>query len=287
MNKRQAIVGAGFYLLMLARAVAVQDCTLDGQHVNPANGSTTAGKTGLMRCTDRDTGLIAREQELQGGKFMGIVRRFDKGVLTQEHSVNETGNRRGRAREFGEGGQMLSDQTYDNGNTTGLARFFHRNRQLSRATFHAKPAGEQASAEFNERGQLQSLRCGPQPQLAPAADDARLCGFGGSASQLELFNGSGRLVGRSSYQSGTRVRHETLFPDGRTQYQSEISGDARVERYFSNAGVKRREWHSQQEGKIFRRLRELDFAESGSLAREQRWSQSGWTDVAPTVVHCV
>ena len=37
-------------------AHAVQDCEVGGQNVNPANGSTTAGKTGLMRCKDRDSG---------------------------------------------------------------------------------------------------------------------------------------------------------------------------------------------------------------------------------------
>jgi antitoxin component YwqK of YwqJK toxin-antitoxin module len=273
----RALAGAGFYFLMSAGALAVQDCELGGQSVSPANGQTTAGKTGLMRCKDRDSGLLAREQELQGGKFMGVVRYFDKGVLTQEHSMNEAGNRHGRAREFDRSGQLISDQIYDNGSTVGLAQFFHRNGQLRRVVFYARAAGEQASAEFNQRGQLQSLRCGDQPQLAPAVDDARLCGFAGGASQVELFGSSGTLAGRGSYLAGRRVREDAFFDNGQLQYQSEVSGDTRIERFFTSTGVKRRELQSVASGKTsFARVREQDFAESGVLTRDRRWSPLGW-----------
>lgn len=44
-------------------AHAVQDCEMNGQHVNPSNGSTTAGKTGIMKCRDRDSGKLVREEE--------------------------------------------------------------------------------------------------------------------------------------------------------------------------------------------------------------------------------
>ena len=57
-------------------AFAVQACELNGQPINPDNGSTTAGKTGLMRCRDGEGGPILREQELQHGKFMGVVRYY-------------------------------------------------------------------------------------------------------------------------------------------------------------------------------------------------------------------
>ena len=61
-------------LCQLPLALAVQVCELDGQHVNPSNGATTAGKTGLMRCREGEGGPVVREQELQQGKFMGLVR---------------------------------------------------------------------------------------------------------------------------------------------------------------------------------------------------------------------
>ena len=47
---RPAGVAAALLALLPLAAQAVQDCELNGQHVNPANGHTTAGKSGLMRC---------------------------------------------------------------------------------------------------------------------------------------------------------------------------------------------------------------------------------------------
>ncbi len=276
MNKLQAIAGAGFWLLAATSAWAVEDCELGGQSVNPANGQTTAGKTGLMRCKDRDSGLVVREQELQNGKFMGAFRRFDKGRLREEYGVNETGNRHGRAREFNpESGQLRSEQTYDNGTVVGISRQFHPNGQLRRIAFNSKSNDEQAEAEFNDRGQLGSLRCATRPRLAPAIDDARLCGFSGTASEIEFFDPSGRVTSRGSYTDGRRLRQENLFPDGRPQYQGEIANGLRIERYFAASGVKRREVQSALEGKGLVRVREQTYADTGQLARDQRWAKSG------------
>lgn len=262
-------------LLAPAWAHAVQDCELNGESVNPNHGGTTAGKTGIMRCKDRDSGQLVREQELQGGKFMGLVRYYKDGKLQRDYSVNERGNQHGRAREFAPGGQVLRDSTYDNGSQMGLARSFHANGQLQRIVFYGPREGgsvEQAYAEFNESGQLQALRCGDKPLLAAPADDARWCGFSGGASQLELFSGKGVLKGRSSYLAGKRMRHETLDESGKPDYQDEVSGSTRTERYFSNAGIKRREVQWLLDGKSALREREQDFADSGAPTRDRRWS---------------
>jgi len=42
-------------------ARAAQDCELNGQPVNPANGGETARKTGVLRCKDRGSGQLLRE----------------------------------------------------------------------------------------------------------------------------------------------------------------------------------------------------------------------------------
>lgn len=85
--------------LSASAALAVQDCEVNGQSVNPANGFTTQGKTGLMRCRDRDSGQLVREEELKGGKFIGLVRHYENGKLIRERSVNDKGNSEGRDRE--------------------------------------------------------------------------------------------------------------------------------------------------------------------------------------------
>ena len=253
-------------------AFAVQDCDLNGESVNPSNGNTTAGKTGLMRCRDRDSGELVREQELQGGKFMGLVRFYEKGKLRREHSDNERGNRHGRAREFApDGTTVLSDSVYDNGSEAGLARRFHASGQLRRAVFFDKPGTEFASVEFNERGQLSQLRCGDRPALAPAADDARLCGFGGAPSQVDLYDSRGTLSSRASYAAGERVRYEQLYANGNTQLLREQSATRQLERQFAQDGVLRRETERTLDGKTVVAMTLRQFAESGTLTRDQRW----------------
>jgi len=266
----QRTLAAIVFLVPLA-AAAVQDCELNGAPVNPANGNTTAGKTGLMRCIDRDTRELQREQELRDGKFMGLVRFYEKGKLKREHSDNERGNRHGRAREFAPDGTVISDSVYDNGSETGLARRFHANGQLRRAVYFDKPDTEFASVEFNDRGQLSQLRCGARPVLAPSADDARLCGFAGAPSQVELYDSRGALSSRASYAAGERVRYEQLYGNGKTQLLRENSATRQLERQYAQDGVLRRETERTLDGKSVTAMRMRQFAESGTLVRDQRW----------------
>lgn len=265
-------------LLALSGTVAhaVQDCELNGERVNPANGNTTQGKTGVMRCTDRDSGELQREQELRNGVFMGTVRYYDRGKLAKEHSVNAKGNLNGRAREFYPDGQVLREATYDDAHEVGLVRSFHPNGQLRRVAFYDDPGGERASAEFTPAGQLSALRCADKPLLAPTLDDARLCGFGaGAPSQVELFDAKGGLRARMAFVAGKRVRSERLYDNGKPQSIEEFTGTQRVEQRFSSEGVKRYELAALvvERGSI--KQREAEYSERGSLVREQRWNPAG------------
>lgn len=274
-STRLSIALASLALLPFA-AHAVQDCELNGQSINTANGNTTAGKTGLIRCIDRDTGELQREQELRDGIFMGVVRSFEKGKLTREHSVNANGNMDGHAREFGPNGQVMREANYVNGSAVGLARSFYPGGQLRRASFHEEKGGERASADFTERGQLSLLRCGDKPMLSPAVDDAKLCGFSGNAaSNVELFDAKGTLRSRLNYVAGKRVRGESLHDNGQPSVQEEVAGNQRTERRFSPEGVKRREIVSLLVDRGAQRQRELEYSERGTLVREQRWNAAG------------
>ncbi|GAA4357344.1 hypothetical protein GCM10023165_51160 [Variovorax defluvii] len=272
---RPAGLATALLVLHPLAALAVQDCELNGQHVNPANGNTTAGKTGMMRCKDRSSGELVREQQIQNGVFTGVVRYFEKGRLAKEHSVNARGNIEGLAREFAPAtGRVLREARYEDGHETGLSRSFHPNGQLRRVTFYAEP-GERAYAEFTERGQLSALRCGDKPLLAPVADDATLCGFGGQASQVELFDAKGILRSRLSYLAGKRVRSEELYDNGKPSLQDEINGNQRIERRWSSEGVKRREvaYLLTERGSV--KQREQEYSEKGTLVRDQRWGPGG------------
>lgn len=283
MPARFRTLALGWIVLVFAcSAHAVQDCELNGESVNPANGHTTRGKTGLMRCKDRDSGQPMREQELRNGDFVGLVRYFQDGKLSKEHSVNERGNMQGRAREFAANGQVVFDANYDNGSRTGLARAFHETGEPRRAVFH-EGGREKAAIEWNKQGQMQELRCADRPVLAPAADDRRLCGFAGP-SQIELFSARGELQSRITFDNGQRTRYENYWRNGRPQVQQEISAARRVERRFAEDGTRRRETHwaaarttqtSQTAPARLFKVLEQEFSERGSLVREQRWGEDG------------
>ena len=272
-------------LLMAAvPAQAIQTCELNGEHVNPANGRTTAGKSGLMRCKDADTGVIQREQELRDGKFMGVVRFYRKGVLEREHSVNERGNRDGLVREYaatpGGSNPLLREETARNGTTVGLARTWYPNGALKRVSFHGDDGREQAVAEFNDKGQLGALRCSSRPLLAPAADDAGWCGHRSGPATVSLYNGRGELIGRRVHERGELRRRESFWDSGKLRESAEIGEQGGVERGFAQDGSKRREvqwqWVASGGEAAKRRVTTLEqeFHESGTLVAERRWVPS-------------
>jgi antitoxin component YwqK of YwqJK toxin-antitoxin module len=250
---------------------AIQVCELDGQFINPANGHTTAGKTGLMRCREGEGGPLVREQELKNGVFMGLVRYHKDGELQREHSVNERGNRDGRSREF-TGKQVVSEETYRNGTTIGLSRRWHPNGKLRRVGFHGEDGREQAVAEFTPQGQLRELRCAAQPQLAPDADDATWCGHRSSPASVVLHAEDGKPRGSLVHERGERRKSELLWDNGKPREQIETSAGGGVERSFSETGVKRRERQWVVQGTRRSTTLEREYHESGTLVRERQWT---------------
>jgi len=267
--------GAALWFLAAGAAHAALDCELNGRTINPSDSSSIAGKTGLVRCKDRSTGELQREQQLQNGVVMGLARFYEKGKLAKEHTLNAKGNIHGVAREFAPNGQVLREAVYDDGRERGLVRSFYPGGQLRRVTFFPDAGTDRAFAEFTESGKLSALRCGETPMLAPAADDARLCGFTGGPSQVELFDERGILRSRLSYLAGKRVRSQNFYDNGKPSVQDEIVGNQRTERQFSSEGVKRREtvWRLLERSAV--RQREQEFSEKGALVRDQRWNPAG------------
>ncbi len=276
------IAFAAVLAALAAPAFAVESCDLNGEHVNPNNGSTTAGKTGLMRCRDGEGGPVIREQELKGGVFMGVVRFFDKdGALLKEHRVNERGNRDGAAREYerttaGAKPVLVREATYRDGTTIGIVRAWTPAGTLDRVTFYGDDGRELAYAEFTTEGKLYELRCAPRPLLAPYFDDARSCGLVGGAAEVVLYNGKGEAKARLVYERGERRKSEFLSA-GVVREQRETSESGGVERAFYENGTKRREVQWVLLGGDRNRRAttlEQEFHESGKLVHEKRWTAS-------------
>jgi antitoxin component YwqK of YwqJK toxin-antitoxin module len=259
--------------------LAVQVCELNGQPVNPNNGYTTEGKTGLMRCRDGEGGPVVREEELQQGKFMGVVRRFRDSALEREYRVNERGNRDGLSREWapatgGDKPVLVREETYRNGSTVGLVRTWTAAGQPRRIAFHGDDGNERASVEFNAQGQLSELRCAPQPVFGTAFDDRAACGHAGAATTSTLYSGKGQAASRVMVERGVRRKLETLYESGAVHELQESNATGGVERTFAADGTKRREvqWLALA-GDRPRRVTTLDqeFHESGKKLRERHW----------------
>lgn len=253
-------------------APSSQDCEINGVAVNPAVARNLRGKSGLMRCVDHDTGVVQREQEVQNGRFTGLVRSFAEGQLQKEYSVNSRGNNHGRTREFAPGGQVVRDTLYDNGAIVGFSRRFHPNGQLQRGTIYNAVGSEIASVEFTANGQLSNLNCADKPMMAPAFDDVRACGFFGGPSQLEFFSPTGTVRARARFLAGKRIGLDTLRDNGRMVLQEEVTTTQRIERTFAADGTKRREMQWNVTGSAPVQEREQEFAANGVLVRDRRWA---------------
>ena len=257
--------------LLCGSAHAAQDCEIQGVAVNPAVSTSLQGKTGLMRCTDRDSGRIEREQDVVHGRLVGQVRIYQSGLLAKEYGQNERGNLHGTLRELTPGGLLVRKATYDNGLVVGLMRVYHPNGQLQRGSVMDAAGNEIAAVEFTAQGQVTDLVCGDKPMLAPVIDDTKACGFVGGPSQVDYFLDGGSLYRRAFFQAGRRIQLDTLRGDGKVVQQEEATATSRIERTFSPTGTKRREMLWSLSGSTAQREKEQEFNPAGKLFRERRW----------------
>ncbi|MFZ6746107.1 hypothetical protein ACO0LC_23010 [Undibacterium sp. JH2W] len=260
--------------LGMSCAWAVEDCEINKESVNPANGSTTAGKTGIMKCVERDTGKLVREQELRAGVYVGVVRYFKDGVLSKEYHVNEQGNTHGRLSEFAPNGQVLREESNVNGSTRGLVREWYANGVVKRIAFVGESPKEKAAVRYTPDKQLSELECGDRPMLTPHANDAVLCGFNGKPSQVQLYSDSGHLRSQFTVLAGVTQQATYFHDNGKPDTVEEISARQKTRRQYSDKGILRKEvvWNTTE--KPIALEREIDYHESGSKVREQIFSMT-------------
>ncbi|HEX2827537.1 MAG TPA: hypothetical protein VHP37_14395 [Burkholderiales bacterium] len=249
--------------LLAPSAHAVQDCEMNGEHVNPANGSTYAGKTGVMKCRDRDSGKLVLEEEYRNGRAIGYRKQVDFSGNTTVGNYNENRNRDGEFKQFDPNGVLLSEERYVNGQSAGVQTFFHKNGQVRRRSFAEPGKGSLASIEYNDRGEVSQLRCADRPLLA---DDRKLCGFDGAA-EVTLYGPKGDVAGRVRHENGKRVAMTALGSAGKPAASEEVQGERRTLREYFPEGQLRLE--TVVVGKS--RESEREFAKSAQVVRDTRW----------------
>ena len=261
---------AGFAVALCAgNALALRDCEINGQHVNPDNGSTYAGKTGIMKCRDRDSGKLVLEEEYRDGRAIGYRKMVDFQGNTVIGNYNERGNRDGEAKRYDADGVLVAEERYIDGSTAGVQTAYHKNKQIRRRSFDEPRKGTLASLEYNERGQMSELRCADKPLLG---DDRVLCGFDGKISDVTLYNGKGDIIAKARYENGKRLATEVFAKPGVVARSEEVQGERRVTRQNFAEGPLRLETVTVGD----RRESEQEYARSGQPVRETRW-QDGRT----------
>jgi len=172
--------------------------------------------------------------------------------------------------------RVTRDAVYDDGQQLGLSRLFYPDGTLRRAAFRAEPGGDRAVAEFTVKGRLSQLRCADKPLLAPAVDDARLCGFRtGEPATVDLFDGQDVRRSRVVHQAGRRLRTESYYDNGIVATQEEQIGDCRFERQYASDGTRRSETVFLLERGRAVRISAREYAPNDLLLREQSWNASG------------
>jgi antitoxin component YwqK of YwqJK toxin-antitoxin module len=259
-------------LMLGAPAWAVPRCELNGESVNPNNGHTTAGKSGLMRCTDEDGPVRRREQTLREGRFVGPVVMVLADGERREYSVNERGNRHGLARTFDGKGTLRKEEHLEDGSAMGVQKSFAEAGYLEE--LHVADGRRTVlTIAYLADGSLKELRCAPA-SLVP--QDREVCGHAGRASEATLYRETGKPAGTVSYLQGQMQRLSVLDRDGRRVRDEALKDGRRIKRVFYPSGQLRSQTDFIERDPNSAGGREgiaREWAESGQLTQETAWAQ--------------
>lgn len=225
----------GLLLMAGGAAFAIPECTVNGKYVNPSNGATTDGITGLMIC--REDGRTVREEELRDGRFMGVRRFFESDGSVKESHINERGNRDGAYVEKDAQGTVRLSGQYADGSGVGLFRKFYSGGKLD-GIWWEEQGRTVASLSFNADGSLHEIDCGERSYFA---EDRQPCGFGGKPVTSALYSGRRSLAARETWQSGHLVKLERYGDNETISLQALVEEGRRVSRTFFANGKKRTE----------------------------------------------
>lgn len=265
--------GLCFAALFSQSSFASEDCSLNGESVSMYNGATTAGKTGIIRCKDRDTGKLLREREIKAGKIYGLARQYRDGVLILEYTDEENGQRHGLRREYANNGKLIKEETEDHGKRKGLQREWTPEGKLKKLELIGNSEAESASIRWTVDGAINSLRCANKPILAPHVDDASLCGFKGKPSKLTYFHDGGQKRASETLLAGV-VQESAQFDynSGKIRSTSELKNNELTETSYGDNGNKRFQVVLNLAEKTRAFIRKSEFHENGSLIKEQKFS---------------
>jgi antitoxin component YwqK of YwqJK toxin-antitoxin module len=259
------------WLAASTAAHALPQCELNGEVVDPANGHTTAGMSGVMRCTDDQGELRLREQTVRDGRFEGPVRLVLRDGTRKEYSVNERGNRHGVSREFDARGTLRREEHLVDGQAVGEQKQFAEAGHLERLEFFVERRLAVTLGLLAD-GSLSELRCAER-SLLPL--DRAPCGHDGPVSEITLFHAPGKPSGWVRYLAGQLQFHAVLDERGETVRTEEVKEGRRIKRVYYRSGQLRSEADFIERDPSASEGREgvaREWAEGGQLTQETQWA---------------
>lgn len=250
-------------------AYVIEDCTLNGESVSMYNGATTAGKTGIIICKDRENGQMSSQREIKAGKIYGLYRHYQNGVLTLEYTDTENGQRNGVTRKYAPNKQLIQEETEVMGKRQGLQREWYADGTLKKVEWIADDRPP-ASVRYTQKSALNSLSCSTKALLAPHVDDATLCGFKGKAVTHTYYNEEGQKRATETILAGV-IQQATSFDTstGKIRNTMELKANQMTETGFFENGNKQYEnvINTAEKNRAF--VRKSVFYENGSKKQEQ------------------
>lgn len=246
-------------------------CELNGESVNPANGHTIAGKSGVMRCTDDQGELRLREQTVREGRFEGPVRLELRDGTRKEYSVNERGNRHGVAREFDARGTLRREEQLVDGQAVGEQKQFAEAGHLQRLDFFVDGRAVVTLGLLSD-GSLSELRCAGRSLLP---QDRTPCGHAGVLNEVTLFREPGTPSGKLRYLAGQLHYHAVIDERGAIVRTEEVKEGRRIKRVYYPSGQLRTEADFLERDPSSGEGREgvaREWAEGGQLTQETQWA---------------
>lgn len=291
--------------LLAGPAQAVLSCEFNGEQVMSAQGFTSGGESGLLRCTDDEGPVRLREQILRDGRVVLSIGTLADGslselrcapvsLLPQDQAVCGHQGRASEVTLYRAPGQASGRVSYLAGALQGLTVLSGQGVLVRSEELRQLP-GEPArriKRVYHPTGQLRSetdlLERDPAAAGAGREGVGREWAAGGQLTQETLWADGHEVRIRQWYLNGQLKMHQQVRREGRherritesfwdTGRPSAINAERNGrlwgwQRYFNEAGALLREDEHGERGVLLRRRY---YNPQGALEREERLMEDG------------
>lgn len=289
----------GCVLLSSSLAMA-ETCTLDGKPVKLDDGSTTAGKTGMVIC--QQDGKLWRKFEYKNGKQSGYTYFANGNGGYEEFYTDAIGNKDGPQKKYSKNGKLIMSATYKNGGYLGLFQdFFDDGKPRTYSWYEKANTSPSMEIVYHQDGSFSSVQCGKK---FFSNVDKEICGFNGvhvitligfngatetrtykngAISDSKSGNKAGLVLTKSEFKDGLEHK-KSFFDNGSLKSDEVYKGSAKVSdiSYYMN-GNRKSEITYQETPKRSTRLVQ-EFSNSGKLVHKGNklyFSNGGYGDYKP------